>query len=98
MTAKTVDAIAPGQLMGRPDRSLFGQSALEQNQYPWLRSVAGEMIKTEGCPVEMLQACCKACVELEDEPMLLGLTSRIEEVVSNDPISCRLVAGHYLKR
>ena len=56
------------------------------------------MIKTEGCPVEMLQACCKACVELEDEPMLLGLTSRIEEVVSNDPISCRLVAGHYLKK
>ena len=30
--------------------------------------------------------------------MLLGLTSRIEEVVSNDPISCRLVAGHYLKK
>ena len=96
--SKTVDAIAPGQLMGRPDRSLLVQSALEQNQYPWLRSVAEEMIKTEGCPVEMLQACCKACVELEDEPMLLGLTSRIEEVVSNDPISCRLVAGHYLKK
>ena len=58
-----------------PDRSILIQSALENSQYSWLRAVADELIETEGCPVEMLQACCKACVELDDETMLLKFGS-----------------------
>jgi len=95
---KKVETIESGQLMGCPDRSILVQSALQNSQYSWLRTVADEMIESEGCPVEMLQACCKACVELDDEAMLLKLARRIEEVHPDDSICCRLVAAHYLKK
>ena len=95
---KKVETVAPGELMRCPDRSILIQSALENSQYSWLRAVADELTETEGCPVEMLQACCKACVELDDETMLLKLARRIEEVHPDDPICCRLVGAHYLKK
>ncbi len=90
--------LSPVELLRAQDRLAQVQMALENQAFSWLRKVADQALVSTDCPLEILQACCKACVELDDEAMLLELAERVESQIPGDPITCRLVAGYHLKK
>ena len=75
----------PVELLHAQDRLFKFKWLLRTRLSAWLRKVADQALVSTDCPLEILQACCKACVELDDEAMLLELAERVESQIPGDP-------------
>jgi len=74
------------------------QAALVEEDFAWLGHLGRVAVNHESIALEVLQACCRGCLEMEDLETLLRLADKVERLSDDDPMVCRFVASYYLKR